>query len=190
VSQNENNVATARNVLITELLSDVGRMHDDIRQIPKLLELSMDDSLRIVADAVEDAEDTAIFLQKSTKEFIQAATTKAGLDVGLKLSEAIHESLARAFEPAVNRATAKIEQLESRVSSLSGNFRDTQATRFNHMMVAGFVVLAATMLGGMTWLAVKSQDVNETNKWFYQEYKDQRALMERIPSSVKEKYKS
>ena len=190
MSERELVPSTARDAFIVELLSDVGRLHDDIKKIPKLLELSMDDSLRIVADAVEDAEDTALFLQKNTKELIQAATTKAGLDVGLKLSEAIHESLARAFEPALNRATVKIEQLESRVSSLSGNLRDTQATRFNHMMLAGFVVLAATMVGGMTWLALKSQDVNETNKWFYQEYKDQRALMEKIPASVKEKYKS
>ncbi|KPW08301.1 Uncharacterized protein ALO90_01168 [Pseudomonas amygdali pv. aesculi] len=168
----------------------MGHLHDSIKNIPRLLELSMDDSLRIVADAVEDAEDTALFLQESTKELIQATTTKAGLDVGIKLSEAIHDSLANAFEPALNRATVKIEQLENRVSALSGNLRDTQAARFNHMMLAGLVVMAAMMIGGMTWIAIESQDVNETNKWFYQEYKEQRALLEKIPTGIKDKYKN
>jgi hypothetical protein len=181
---------TARDALITELLSDVGRLHDDIKGIPKLLELSMRDSLDMVADAVEDAEDTALLLQKETKDLIQATTTKAGLDVGLKLSEAIHESLDRVFEPALNRATVKIEQLETRLTALSGNIRDTQATRFNYLMLAGFVVLAAIMLSGMTWLAFKSQDVNETNKWFYEEYKAQNNLLDKIPANIKEKYKN
>lgn len=156
----EKNTTTARDALITELLSDVGHLHDSIKNIPKLLELSMDDSLRIVADAVEDAEDTALFLQTSTKELIQATTTKAG------------------------------EQLENRVSALSGNLRDTQATRFNHMMLAGLIVMAAIMVGGMTWIAIESQDVSETNKWFYQEYKAQRALLEKIPTGIQEKYRN
>jgi hypothetical protein len=190
MSQSERIPATARDALITELLSDVGRLHDDIKGIPKLLELSMRDSLDIVADAVEDAEDTALLLQQETKDLIQATTTKAGLDVGLKLSEAIHESLDRVFEPALNRAAVKIDQLETRLTALSGNIRDTQATRFNYLMLAGFVVLAAIMLSGMTWLAFKSQDVNETNKWFYEEYKAQNNLLEKIPTSIKEKYKS
>lgn len=190
MSQAERIPVTARDALITELLSDVGRLHDDVKRIPKLLELSMRDSLNIVADAVEDAEDTALLLQKETKELIQAATTKAGLDVGLKLSEAIHESLDRVFEPALNRATVKIEQLEARIISLSGNVRDTQATRFNYIMLAGFVLLAAIMLSGMTWIAFTSQDVNETNKWFYEEYKAQNKLLNKIPTSIKEKYKN
>jgi uncharacterized protein YukE len=189
MNQAEKIPATARDALITELLSDVGRLHDDVKRIPKLLELSMRDSLNIVADAVEDAEDTALLLQENTKELIQATTTQAGLDIGIKLSEAIQGSLSRAFEPALNRATAKIEQLESRLANLSGNVRDTHATRFNYMVLAGFLTLAAIMMGGMTWLAIESQDVNETNKWFYQEYKAQNHLLDRIPNSIKEKYK-
>ncbi|KAA3532967.1 hypothetical protein [Pseudomonas savastanoi] len=189
MSQTEKAPATARDALITELLSDVGRLHDDIKSIPKTLELSMRDSIDIVADAVEDAEDTALWLQEETKALIQATTTKAGLDVGIKLSEAIHESLGRVFEPALNRATVKIEQLENRLSALSGNIRDTQATRFNYMMLAGLIMLAAIMLGGMTWLAIESQDVNEVNKWFYDEYKAQNNLLNNIPAAIKEKYK-
>lgn len=190
MNQTEKTPSTVRDALIAELLADVGRLHDDIKGIPKLLELSIRDSLDIVADAVEDAEDTALLLQKETKDLIHATTSKAGLDVGLKLSEAIHESLDRVFEPALNRATIKVDQLETRLTALSGNVRDTQATRFNYMMLGGLLLLAAIMLGGMTWLAIKSQDVNETNKWFYQEYKSQNTLLDRIPEGIKDKYKN
>jgi hypothetical protein len=71
LSEHEVIPATARDALIIELLSDVGRLHDDIKGIPKMLELSMRDSLDIVADAVEDAEDTALLLQKSTKKLFR-----------------------------------------------------------------------------------------------------------------------
>lgn len=189
MSQNEKIPATARDALIIEMLGDVGRLHDEVKRIPKLLELSMRDSLDIVADAVEDAEDTALLLQKQTKEFIQASTTQAGIDVGVRLSEAIHESLNRAFEPALNKATVQLNQLEARIDKLSGNFRDTHATRFNYIILAGFLVLAVVMISGMTWIAIESQDVNETNKWFYQEYKSQLNFLDKIPNSIKEKYK-
>lgn len=125
---------TARDALIIELLSDVGRLHDDVKRIPQLLELSMRDSLDIVADAVEDAEDTALLLQETTKEVIQATAAKAGVDVALEMSTAIHQSLERVFEPALQRAAIKIDDLEKRVSALSGNFRDTQASRFNYIV--------------------------------------------------------
>ncbi|KPW85225.1 hypothetical protein ALO75_200136 [Pseudomonas syringae pv. coryli] len=50
--------------------------------------------------------------------------------------------------------------------------------------------MAAIMVGGMTWIAIESQDVSETNKWFYQEYKAQRALLEKIPTGIQEKYRN
>ncbi|MCD5997365.1 hypothetical protein KDX38_27785, partial [Pseudomonas sp. CDFA 602] len=123
MSEHETIPSTARDALIIELLSDVGRLHDDVKSIPKLLEISMRDSLDILADAVEDAEDTALLLQETTKEVIQATAAKAGVDVALEMSTAIHQSLERVFEPALQRAAIKIEDLEKRVSALSGNFR-------------------------------------------------------------------
>lgn len=188
MSEYENITSTARDALIVELLSDVGRLHDDIKSIPNILKLSMRDSLDIVADAVEDAEDTALLLQKNTKEIIQATASKAGLDVGIELSSAIHQSLERVFEPALNRATVKIENLEKRIAALSGNIRDTQATRFNYIILAGFVTVAVAMVGAMAWIAVKTQDVDETNKWFYTEYKAQRAVIDTLPPDIKKRF--
>lgn len=188
MSEHEIIPSTARDALIIELLSDVGRLHDDVKSIPKVLEVSMRDSLNIVADAVEDAEDTALLLQKSTKEIIEATAAKAGVDVAIEMSTAIHQSLERVFEPALNRAAAKIENLEKRIAGLSGNVRDTQATRFNYIILAGFVAVSVVMVCAMGWLAVQAQDVNETNKWFYDEYIHQRAVIDKLPPAIKKQF--
>lgn len=180
--------STARDALIVELLSDVGRLHDDIKSIPKMLQLSMRETLDIVADAVEDAEDTALLLQKNTKELIQAAASKASADVGIDLTSAIHQVLERVFEPALGRATVKIENLETRILAASGNLRDKQATRFNYIILAGFVVAAVSMVAAMGWITIKAQDVNDTNKWFYSEYKAQRAVIETLPPELKKRF--
>jgi hypothetical protein len=96
--------------------------------------------------------------------------------------------LERVFEPALNRAAVKIDNLEKRITDLSGNIRDTQATRFNYIVLAGFVVSTLAMVGAMGWIAVKSQDVNETNKWFYNEYKAQRAVIDTLSPDLKKRF--
>lgn len=179
---------STRDALIIELLSDVGRLHDDIKAIPKMLKLSLKDSLDIVADAVEDAEDTAYLLRDSTKEIIQATASKAGIDVGIELSAAIHKSLEKVFEPALNRASVKVDSLEARVSALTGSVRDTHALRFNYIMLAGFVFISVIMLLALGWIAIKAQDAEETNKWFYQEYKAQRQIIDSLPPELKRKF--
>lgn len=179
---------TARDALVTELLGDVGNLHDEIKAIPKLLEQSMRDTLSLVADAVEDAEDTVFELQKQTKELAEAAATKAGLDLGVQLSSAVHASLNQAFEPALQRASLKLDNLESLIAKASGSLRDTHATRFNYIILASFMVLVVMMVGSLAWLSIKAQDVNETNKWFYNEYKAQRKTIDSLPESVKQKY--
>jgi hypothetical protein len=71
---------------------------------------------------------------------------------------------------------------------VSGSVRDTHATRFNYIVLAGFVVTASIMIGGMTWMAFASQDANETNKWFYNEYKTQRGIIDGLPPDLKKRF--
>ncbi|WP_421556712.1 hypothetical protein [Pseudomonas kitaguniensis] len=179
---------TARDALIIELLSDVGRLHDDIKAIPKVLELSMSASLRIVADAVEEAEKTSVQLQESTSEAVRATSAKAAFDAGAELSTAIHSSLERIFEPALKKASEQVQDMEKRLSKLSGSVRDTHATRFNYILLASFSVVVCFMTATMIWLAVSTQDANETNKWFYNEYKTQRSVIESLPPEFKKKF--
>lgn len=188
MSEDNSAPRTARDALITELLSDVGRIHDDIKAIPKMLELSLSDSLEIIAKAVGDAEATAQQLQEVSAQAIQATATHLAFEAGTELTGAIQQSLERTFDPALARASAKIDALEDRVKSLSGNLRDTHATRINFVLLVGFVVSVIVMLGGFAWIGVLAQSNNDTNKWFYEEYKSQRAIIESLPPEVSKKF--
>lgn len=181
--------ATARDALITELLSDVGNLYDAVKALPKALELSMTDSLLIVANAVEDAEKTSVMLQNSTNELMRATSSKVGIDVGIELASAIHQSLERVFEPALNRAAMRIETIEKQVTAMSRTTRDPHAARLNQIVLAGFVIMVLMTTGVLGWTALKAQDVNETNKWFYDEYKTQRAVIETLPADLKQRFK-
>lgn len=110
------------------------------------------------------------------------------MDIGIELTAAIHKSLERVFEPALNRAADRVDSLESRLKALSGNVRDTQATKFNYLILAGFMAVTVAMIAAMGWIAVKSQDVNETNKWFYNEYKSQRAVIDTLSPDIKKRF--
>lgn len=179
---------TARDALLTELLSDIGNLHDDVKAIPSLLRLSMSDSLEIIANAVADAEATAQTLQEATKEAIQSTAARVALEAGVELAGAIQQSLERTFEPSLTRASTRIDEMEQRLKSLSGSVRDTHATRINYIILIGFVVAMLLSLGGMFWVAAIAQQNSDTNKWFYGEYKAQRAIIDTLPLEVKKRF--
>ncbi|MBJ2293288.1 hypothetical protein JFT44_25545 [Pseudomonas sp. MF5691] len=179
---------TARDALMIELLSDLGNVHDDIKAIPELLKLSISDSLEIIAIAVADAESTAQKLQDATKEAIQTTATRVAFEAGSELSGAIHVSLERTIDPALHKASIKVEELEKRIKGLSGSIRDAHATRMNYIMLVGFVFAMVLTLCGMTWLTIISKQNDETNKWFYDEYKAQRDIINSLPADVKSKF--
>ncbi len=179
---------TARDALMIELISDLGNVHDDIKAIPALLKLSISDSLQIIATAVAEAESTAQKLQEASKESIEATATRMAFEAGAELSSAVHQSLEKTFEPALNKASAKVAELERRLESLSGVVRDKHTLRMNYILISGFVFSMLLSLCGVTWLAVISKQNDDTNKWFYNEYKEQRAVINSLPSEVKRKF--
>ena len=179
---------TARDALLIELLSDVGRVHDAIKGIPDIFQLSMADSLEIIAQAVGDAETTAKQLQDATNDSIKATATRVAFEAGSELSTAIQQSLERTFEPALDKAAAKIDALQKRIETISGSMRDVHATRINYILLIGFVVTLLSALGAVSWLAIVSQENNEANKWFYAEYKTQRGVIDSLPADIKRKF--
>lgn len=179
---------TARDALLIELLSDVGRVDDAIKGLPETFKLSVTESLEIIAQAVGDAESTAQKLQDATNESIKATAARVAFEAGSELSEAIKQSLERTFEPALNRASTKIDALQKRVETLSGNMRDVHATRINYIFLIGLVVTLLSSLGAISWLAIVSQENSETNKWFYSEYKAQQGIIEKLPPDIRRKF--
>jgi hypothetical protein len=171
-----------------ELLSDLGRIHDDIKAIPGIFKLSMADSLEIIAQAVEDAETTAQKLQEATKEAIQATSSRVAFEAGSQLSDSIQQSMQRTFEPALTKAASNVDDLGERLKAVGGKVRETHATRFNFIVLGGVIAGLLIMMGAMAWLAILTQENSDTNKWFYNEYKSQRAIIEGLPPELKRKF--
>lgn len=180
---------TARDALVVELLSDLGRVHDDIKSIPSALKVSMADSLEIVAKAVEEAEQTAGKLSETTQEHIQQAGKTAAFNAGAELTSAIQASLQRTIEPSLQRAATQFNDLEGRIKALSGNVRDAHATRMNYIILISFALAMIVTIGFTSWIAVLSQQTNEANRWFYDEYIAQRAVIDSLPPDIKKKFK-
>lgn len=181
---------TAREALMIELISDLGRVHDDIKAIPDLFKLSIGDSLEIIARAVEEAETTAQKLQDATKEAIQATSARVAFEAGSQLTEAIQMSMERTFEPALGKAALNVDSLEGRLTAVAGKIRQTHATRFNFIALGGLVVALLLMLGAMARVAILAQESSDTNKWFYNEYKSQRAVIENLPPDLRKKFET
>lgn len=181
---------TARDALLIELLGDVGCVHDSIKELPSNLRSSIKESLNIIVEAVGKAEAAAEKLQKETNESIKNTATRVAFEAGSELSNAIQKSLENTFEPSLNRASKKIDDLQRRVESLAGNTRDIHATRMNYILLIGFVLALLSTLGGVSWLAIVSQENNEVNKWFYNDYKAQRAIIDSLPPNIKKKFEA
>lgn len=96
--------------------------------------------------------------------------------------------MQRTFEPALTRAASNVESLEGRLTSVTAKIRDTHATRFNFIVLCGLVVSLLIMLGAMARVAILAQESSDTNKWFYSEYKSQRAVIDSLPPELRKKF--
>ncbi|WP_440057885.1 hypothetical protein [Pseudomonas fragariae (ex Marin et al. 2024)] len=178
---------TARDAILVEITGDLGRLHDQVAAIPSLLKLSMADSLEIIARAVEEAESTARTLSTDAQASINEQAKLVQFQAGVDLANAIRETLDKTFEPSIQKAQLSLAAFESGLERMSGGMRDKHATRLNYLLATGFAIAVILMLAVVGKLAITAQENNETNKWFYEEYKAQKAFIETLPPDLKRK---
>lgn len=178
---------TARDALLVELIGDVGRVHDQINSIPSLLKDSIGDSLEIMARAVEEAESTARSLSDSAQDSINAHAKLVQFQAGAELATAIRETLDKTFEPSIQKAQQGLIDFEKSLARMSGGMRDKHSTRLNYLLGSGFAVAVILMIAIVGKIAITAQEHNDTNRWFYEEYKAQKAFIETLPPELKRK---
>uniref|UniRef100_A0A1A9VZG1 Uncharacterized protein n=1 Tax=Glossina brevipalpis TaxID=37001 RepID=A0A1A9VZG1_9MUSC len=76
MSQENKTPRIARDTLITELLGDLGVVHDEIKKPPSKIENVLADSIRLVAKSVNDVESTAEKIKTETQEFLSTLSKK------------------------------------------------------------------------------------------------------------------
>ncbi|WP_122423056.1 hypothetical protein [Pseudomonas viridiflava] len=178
---------SARDAILVELIGDVGRLHDQVEAIPSLLKLSMADSLEIIARAVEEAETTARTLSENAQASINEQAKLVQFQAGVDLANAIRETLDKTFEPSIQKAQVSLATFEDGLARLKGGMRDKHSTRLNYLLGGGFAIAVILMIAVVGKLAITAQDHNDTNKWFYEEYKAQKAFIETLPPELRRK---
>ncbi|ERT14910.1 hypothetical protein [Photorhabdus temperata] len=123
---------TARDALIIELLGDVGTIHDQIKNLPTEIEQAISGSIKLVADAVEDAENTALKLAKSIE--VQKNTTIKDID------EAVKNSLEQHTAKIFSDIDEKVKSLQHKINNF--DLADPKGRRLSFILATTLIIVS------------------------------------------------
>lgn len=164
MSDDDRTPRTARDALIIELLGDLGTVHDLIKNLPKDIDEAVSGSIKLVADAVEDAEKTALLLAKG----IDAQKNTVIRDI----DQAVKNSLEKHTGKIFSGVEQQVNSLQHKISSF--DLADPKGRRLSFTLVAALIIVtlfSAAALYGIyagtnsklddLYLIIKSQDAKE-----------------------------
>ncbi|PLY35812.1 MULTISPECIES: hypothetical protein [Pectobacterium] len=140
MSEEEKDPRTARDALIIELLGDVGRLHDEIKMLPKVINDSISESLELLARAVSEAENTAEKLKSESQTLMEEKAKSEVNRISDELSNAVKTSIDKQVADSLDRSKNDLDQIQSKIKFLSNNIRDKNSTILNY-------ILATSLLG-------------------------------------------
>lgn len=181
---NDQNPRTARDALIIELLGDLGVVHDEIKKLPNQLKDSLRESLTLIADAVQEAENTTQKLAAGYSE-----TLKSETDAHI---QRMNEELSKQIKATINA------QLNNELNSCAetiGNIRNTLLqfpTSFRPKMPVWPFAVFGIVIAGMAWGMFSMYQHNdntlrETMK-VYTIFQKQQDVIRTLPPEMQKKF--
>ena len=157
-----------------------------IESIPEVLE----GTLNIIAAAVENAEKTAGTLTAETKALLVALSKVETEAAHQRIREAVESSVDKALGKTLNRVQVDIHEIEGKVKSLGGNFRDKKASLLN-LVLAGslFTLISVFSLGLYVLYDIGMSNRNSAEFW-KEKYIEQQDVISSFPPSVKKLFGS
>ncbi|WP_234813568.1 hypothetical protein [Candidatus Williamhamiltonella defendens] len=151
---NKENISprTARDALIIELLGDVGSIHDEIKELPNLLKVSLSESLKMIASAVEEAEKTAEKLKEETQAVLAASSQAQLHQVQENIGKLVKSSIDTAVEKSLSGAKAEIQTLEDRIDSATAGIKKHNPAIMNYVLAIMMTAMIVTMLFSTIYL--------------------------------------
>jgi len=164
---NKENISprTARDALIIELLGDVGSIHDEIKELPNLLKVSLSESLKMIADAVEEAEKTAEKLKEETQAALATSSQAQLHQVQENIGELVKSSVDTAVEKSLSGAQAKIETLEDRIYSVTARIKKHNPAIMNYVLAIIMTAMIVTMLFSTIYLWGEVHEAREAARY-------------------------
>lgn len=172
---------TARDALLIELLGDLGIIHDLIKNLPAEIDGAVSGSIKVLADAVEDAENTALKLSTG----IDAHTKKAIKDI----NEAVKSSLDQYASETFSDMEENVKMLQHRINHFE--LADPKSRRLSFILSASLIIVslfsAAAMFGIYAGTNAKVEELNLIIT--SQDAKERRGLAA-LPPQAREQYQS
>lgn len=164
---NKENISprTARDAFIIELLGDVGSIHDEIKELPNLLKVSLSESLKMIADAVEEAEKTAEKLKEETQAVLVASSQAQLHQVQENIGELVKSSVDTAVEKSLSGAQAEIQTLEDRIYSATAGIKKHNPAIMNYVLAIMMTAMIVTMLFSTIYLWGEVHEAREAARY-------------------------
>ena len=121
---------TARDAYLIELLGDLGIVHDLVKSLPDAINQATSGSVEIIANAVEEAEKTALELSRGVQE--QKELAISGIDAAIK--QAI-ESHAKSTFSAIDK---NVNEMQERINKFE--LADPKSRRLNYILSFALVI--------------------------------------------------
>ncbi len=172
---------TARDALIIELLGDIGAVHDLIKNLPQNIDQAVSGSIKLVADAVEDAEKTASLLAKGIEA--QKATVIKDIDLAVKNSLDQHAiNTFSSMEEKVNKLQHKINSFE---------LADPKGRRLSFIISSALIlviIFSMVAIGGFYFGA--NGKIEELNQMISLQDKMEKKGLSALSPQAREQYQS
>ncbi|AGN33460.1 hypothetical protein PflA506_p0064 (plasmid) [Pseudomonas fluorescens A506] len=157
-----------------------------IEGIPKVLE----SSLNIIADAVEEAEQSAVLLSTETKALI-AALAKVELDSAhRRITDAVERSADSAVTSSLQRVQGEVVKLEASLRTIGANPNGKKTLRAN-MLLAGAILGLVIFFSAASYVLY---DIGVDNRmsanYWRSQYSTQQDVIGTLPPTYKKLFGS
>lgn len=186
--ENENNPRTARDALIIELMGDIGVLHDEIKRLPASLKGSLQDSLKLIADAVEESEKTAELLKSETELSVKQMYENHmnGLEKETKIF--LQDSVMKTLNAEIAKTAELTQNIRTTLNSYPDAFRPR--TPLGPVLALSGVVLIAVLGSGLFGWKMYQQnaELNRNVIQVYMKYEQQQKVIQGLPPEYRNRF--
>ncbi|OSK14535.1 hypothetical protein EAMG_05315 [Escherichia coli M056] len=180
-----NNERTKQNALLVELLGDVGQLHDQIKSLPVDLQQAIHESLKIVALAVEETENTAkTVLSEFRTEMERSAEAETD-----KFKKSLSNTIDETLNNKLKDCSESIDQLKHKAENLSEYVRDKKGHTITIFLCAICFMISLLAFGSLYLIFDNNQKQAAKENLYLRAYQTNNEVMKRMPPTIQKQFR-
>lgn len=181
---NEQTPRTARDALLIELLGDLGVVHDEIKSLPNNLKDSLRESLTMIANAVEEAENTAKNITGETRIALQDEKEAELQAIKADIAQQINITLQNELGNELNKCNETVTNIQNTLAQFPDSFR----AKFPVWPFAIMGMIIAGMAFGMFKMYQQNDELLRNVGRVYVMYEQQQKVIATLPPEIRKKF--